>query len=64
MTTEKKCGTCRYWSDLLAKTNNGVVVALCLSSKGSRKNEWVDSTDSCEAYSKGDPVDLPTDTGS
>lgn len=44
------CLTCCYWSELIAKTRSGVLVAMCLAERGPRAWRYTRSSASCAAW--------------
>ena len=59
---KKKCGTCRYWSEMLAQSvGGGPIEAVCLSQAGSRAGKWVPEYCTCEAWAENTygAVDIP-----
>ena len=53
-----RCGTCRYWSELMAKANGtGKLRALCLSRPSYQAGTYTTERSSCGAYSRGAPID-------
>lgn len=44
------CGTCCYWSELIAKTRCGVLVAVCLSGQGGHTGAYTRADNRCEAW--------------
>ena len=58
------CRTCCYWSELIAKTRGGVLVAMCLSAAGPRAWRYTRNDASCAAWEEAreGAIDDP-DTG-
>jgi hypothetical protein len=49
----RNCKGCRYWSEMIARTNdNGCITALCLAN-GTRKGQWTPAYLTCEAWASG-----------
>ena len=44
------CGSCCYWSELIAKTRCGVLVAVCLSGHGTHANAYTRGDNGCDAW--------------
>ena len=60
------CKGCRYWSEMIAKSQGGEVVALCLAQRGRNpaaifSSEYTASWQTCPAWASGHlgPVDEP-----
>jgi hypothetical protein len=49
-----KCGSCKYWSEMLAM-NDG---AMCLVDEGPQKGKYVPKWHGCDKHEEGMPVDL------
>lgn len=62
MTESKRCGVCRYWSEMIARagagTSNpgGAIEAMCTGS-GPNMGLYTTSKDSCHAFREGAPAD-------
>ena len=52
-----RCGTCQFWSEMIAKVEMGTTVAMCLSS-GEKNGSYMPKWGSCSDYESGMPVDL------
>ena len=44
------CRTCCYWSELIAKTRGGVLVAMCLAERGPRAWRYTRDDAGCTAW--------------
>jgi hypothetical protein len=44
------CRTCCYWSELIAKTRGGVLVAMCLAERGPRAWRYTRDDAKCTAW--------------
>ena len=44
------CRTCCYWSELIAKTRGGVLVAMCLAERGPRAWRYTRDDAGCAAW--------------
>lgn len=56
---EMKCKDCRYWSEMVARSCQGGVEALCLSPRSPNRQAHTLGNDGCDYFEEGDPVDLP-----
>jgi hypothetical protein len=60
---KRRCGSCRYWSDLLAykAEGSGTMEAVCLSDKSDSRGEYVRKPHFCKHYAVNDlgAVDEP-----
>ena len=56
----KKCEGCRYWSELMARSNATCtgVEAMCLNSHSFKYGEYTIYREDCDLYSPGCPVDM------
>ena len=61
----KNCKGCRFWSEMLAYSDGGPVMAMCLSDTGSRANQYTLGFATCESWKSGyfGAVDEPPDYG-
>ncbi len=50
--TDTNCRTCCYWSELIAKTHSGVLVAMCLAANGPRAWRYTRDEVECSAWEK------------
>ncbi len=48
--TDSTCHTCCYWSELIAKTHGGVLVAMCLATNGPRAWRYTRDNSECRAW--------------
>lgn len=48
--TTHECRTCCHWSELIAKTRNGVLAAVCLNSASPRAWRYVIESHGCEHW--------------
>jgi len=46
------CKGCRYWSEMLARTEGGPVMAYCLAPKA-KPNTWKSGTFTCAEWASG-----------
>ena len=49
----EKCECCRFWSELVAKSKPGGIVALCLNSKSEFKGKYKLGSASCNQWASG-----------
>ena len=64
--TDRNCGGCRYWSEMIAQSIGGrAVEALCLSPDGPAKGKYMVATQTCPefAYDTAGKVDDPPNYG-
>ncbi len=63
-TTATRCQTCCYWSELIAKTRGGLLVAMCLAANGPRAWRYTRDDAGCPAWeeARDGAIDNP-DTG-
>lgn len=45
-----RCRTCCYWSELIAKTHGGLLVAMCLAASGPRAWRYTRDDAGCPAW--------------
>ena len=60
------CGTCRYWSEMLAQSIGcGPIEAVCLSSGSASRGKFVRETHRCDSWGSNHfgAVDSPPDYG-
>ncbi|MCX7166634.1 MAG: hypothetical protein NTV11_10215 [Rhodocyclales bacterium] len=50
--TTTTCRSCCYWSELIAKTRGGVLVAMCLAERGPRSWRYTRDDSSCTAWER------------
>lgn len=68
MITRANCGTCRYWSEMLARAGGGTdnprgdVEAICHAAGGPFSNRYVTADKSCGYFRSGGAVDDPRAT--
>lgn len=43
-----KCQDCRYWSEMLAKADDGPVMAVCLCQQSKNKRQYTSGRNGCE----------------
>lgn len=57
----RTCNGCRFWSEMLAQANGGIVKAACLMSQSPRSGKFVSGNNSCEHWQEGSlgAVDQP-----
>jgi hypothetical protein len=48
--TIETCRTCCYWSELIAKTRGGALVAMCLAEQGPRAWRYTRDDTSCTVW--------------
>jgi hypothetical protein len=48
--TDGRCRTCCYWSELIAKTHGGLLVAMCLASNGPRAWRYTRDDAGCQDW--------------
>ena len=48
--TMMTCRSCCYWSELIAKTRGGVLVAMCLAERGPRAWRYTRDDSRCTAW--------------
>ncbi len=48
--TDSCCRTCCYWSELIAKTHGGLLVAMCLAAKGPRALHYTRDDAGCSDW--------------
>jgi hypothetical protein len=62
--TGTRCQTCCYWSELIAKTRGGLLVAMCLAADGPRAWRYTRNDADCPAWeeARDGAIDDP-DTG-
>lgn len=48
----QNCKGCRYWSEMMARTDGDHVLAVCLS-QGSLMHTWTGGFQTCEAWASG-----------
>lgn len=46
----KKCESCFYWSDFLAKAEHGVTLAMCLNDESSCQGKYVSGRNTCDHH--------------
>jgi hypothetical protein len=64
--TTKKCGDCRFWSEMCAQSiGGGPIEAVCLSQVSGRTGKFVRATFSCPAWRSNHfgSVDAPPNYG-
>lgn len=49
----KNCKGCRFWSEMIAKTENFAVVAMCLSKDSPNKGNYMAGHNKCSAWDSG-----------
>ena len=49
----QNCKGCRFWSELIAKSENGGVVAMCINSKSSEKGKYKANHQACDNWASG-----------
>lgn len=54
---EKRCNSCKFWSDLIAKSEAGTTVAMCLCDESPGKGKYTTKWGSCDKQESGPPVD-------
>lgn len=61
MSTEQRCETCRYWSEMVAEAGGGIpgVRALCLSEKSALRQRMTSERQTCGEWKGGQAVDAP-----
>ena len=47
---DRPCQTCCYWSELIAKTRGGVLVAMCLAASGPRAWRYTREDAGCATW--------------
>lgn len=47
----RDCGGCRYWSEMIAMVQDGVLVAMCLGT-GPYGSRYTNATTTCDAFAK------------
>jgi hypothetical protein len=50
--TDSRCRTCCYWSELIAKTHGGWLVAMCLAADGPRAWRYTRDDAGCPDWEK------------
>ena len=50
--SDGQCKTCCYWSELIAKTRGGVLVAMCLAANGPRAWRYTRDDANCAEWEK------------
>ena len=50
----KDCKGCRYWSEMIAKCDNGVVMAYCLNRKSNMSGKYTSNRQTCETWASGE----------
>ena len=58
-----KCKDCRYWSEMLAKTAHGIVVAMCLCDQSPNVEVYTAPHSGCGHGEEGEAIDAPGGTG-
>jgi hypothetical protein len=53
------CGNCKFWSDLIAKSQGSQVVAMCLAVGSPYRNTYTPEHRECRVWRGGAPVDDP-----
>lgn len=48
--THTRCRTCCYWSELIAKTHGGLLVAMCLAANGPRAWRYTRDDAECQDW--------------
>lgn len=63
--TEKRCDTCRYWSEMIARSCPGGMEAICLSAKGPMASKYVSGKSVCGEWkdNRYGAIDAPPSTG-
>ncbi len=62
--SSRTCGTCRFWSDLCARSRKDfysgadVIEALCLNALAKRSGAYTRAEKRCPQFEAGEPVDL------
>ena len=61
----KNCKDCRFWSEMIAKSEGSGVVAICISSDSKEKGKYKFGLDKCDEYKSGHhgAVDSPGESG-
>lgn len=50
---DRKCASCRYWSELVGEMNNGITRAMCLSTLSRKKGRMQPENQSCGDWASG-----------
>ena len=56
----RRCETCRWWSERIARASRGVLEALCLRDYGHNAGSYTRARQSCAGYERGTPKDQGT----
>jgi|GEM_PF-1153763 len=61
----KDCAGCRFWSEMIAKSEGGPVVAMCLENNGPMRGKYTGARQTCAAWKSGHygAVDDPPNYG-
>lgn len=54
-----QCDRCRYWSEMIAKSDHGNIVALCLGRGSPFYQTYTKPVDRCLSFHLGDAIDNP-----
>ena len=49
----ENCKGCRFWSEMIAKSEGSGVVAMCISSDSKEKGKYKFGSDKCDQYGSG-----------
>ncbi len=57
----KNCKGCRYWSEMIAKLEAGIVVAMCINSESLEKGNYKSGWSKCDSWKSGQygAIDTP-----
>ncbi len=47
------CKGCRYWSEMLARSNGGPVEAVCLNSDSAKQGHYTSGSATCDSWESG-----------
>ena len=47
------CKGCRFWSEMIAKSEGNGIVAMCINSGSSEKGKYKFGSDKCESWKSG-----------
>ena len=61
----KNCKGCRFWSEMIARSQGAGIAAYCLSDSGERKGKYTLGYETCSSYKSGHlgAIDEPPNYG-
>jgi hypothetical protein len=52
-----KCETCKFWSDKIAKAEDGITVCMCLHAESPKRGKYTAQWGACDQHEAGESVD-------